>query len=206
MLGVKHGFRFDVLGKSAHYVARERDLARGAKLTYTSITAALEGAKARGRLIPFVSRSPWSGADRSFLLHADLHHEMLRMRSATEVSLIERWSRLEADIAHFVEGGLITNNEMKCLDPNRGVWELKSCKPKPGLRLFGSFAKVDVFFGTHVVERKTLGAKRDIRWNLTMLHCEELWGLEMGAFTPLSGKDFQGKISNNARMKLEIPK
>jgi hypothetical protein len=118
----------------------------------------IERAKALGKLIPARPTASWAGEKRAFLMCAALYEAIERGRQAEDVRTIKRWAQLVADIGHFVEGGRVTEKLVKQLDPPKYEhWELISRKPKPGLRVFGRFAKPDVFIGTHVLERAGLG-------------------------------------------------
>ena len=127
-------------------------------------------------------------------------------RGASDDRAIKRWAQLEADIGHFVEGGLITDDRLKQLDPYKFEhWELISQKPRPSLRVFGRFAKADVFIGTHVVERAPLGAKWSINWELEKLRCEDHWkAAGFGAAEPFRSDSYEGYITDNARRKLRV--
>ena len=87
-----------------------------------------------------------------------------------------RWAKLEADMAHFVEGGYINWNLMKWLDPQKQeVWELKSVRPKPSLRVFGRFAEPNVFVGTHHQVRNKMKGKWSQEFWDEIVKCETIW-------------------------------
>lgn len=116
-----------------------------------------------------------------------------------------RWEKLRADISHFVEGGYVNWNLMKWLDPKKfGHWELKSVRPKPSLRVFGRFACPDVFVGTHAVERKHLGGRWAMAWEMEKLRCEDYWKATLNNFQPFSAEMYEGYITENASKRVGI--
>jgi hypothetical protein len=88
---------------------------------------------------------------------------------------------------------------MKWLDPQKFEhWEIKSRRPRPSLRIFGRFAKPNVFVGTHVVERTRLGAKWSLDWELEKLVCEDEWKAALGEHPPFRGRAYEDYITENA--------
>lgn len=169
-------------------------------LTYEDI----EVAKASGKLHPATPSRAWMPRPRAFLMSTQLLTSIEKGRASNEVAQKERWARLEGDILHFVTGGLITWNLMKWLEPHKFEhWTLRSKRPRPSLRVFGRFARPNVFVGTHVVERATLGGKWDLDWELEKLNCEDIWS-ECVSGEPFSADEYQKYITENARRELEI--
>lgn len=116
----------------------------------------------------------------------------------------ERWARLQADIASFIEGGYINWKFMKWLDPQKQeCWTLRSVRPRPGLRVFGRFAQPDVFVGTHVVERRTLKEKQSNEWEVEKLTCEEIWN-SIFSGKPFSAAHYEQYITENASQEIKV--
>jgi hypothetical protein len=119
----------------------------------------------------------------------------------------QRWARLEAAMAHFVEGGLVTEQLVKQLDPPKFEhWELRSRKPRPSLRVFGRFALPNVFIATHVVLRKELGGKWSFPFEYHKLVCEQHWQ-EAGLDEPFSDAPYfryEEYMTENAVRSVEI--
>jgi hypothetical protein len=164
----------------------------------------IEAAKAAGKLIPARPTAPWAGERRAFLMCKPLWVAIEIGRRSREERAIKRWAQLEADIGYFVEGGYITEDRIKQLEPYKYEhWELRSLKPRPSLRVFGRFAEPDVFIGTHVVERPPLGVKWSINWEIEKLYCEDYW-YAAGLQTPFSANDYEEYITENASRKLKV--
>lgn len=124
---------------------------------------------------------------------------------ASEVTKdIERWQSLNANLAHFVEGGLITWKFMKWLSPKKHeIWELVSGRPKPSLRVFGRFALPDVFVATHVRERKSLKGMWSLEFELEKLEAEKIWR-DLTNEPPFSADTYERYITDNAKQNLRI--
>lgn len=108
---------------------------------------------------------------------------------------------------HFVIGGLVTDDLMKqLLPPKYEHWELRSRKPKPSLRVFGRFAKPDVFVGTHVRKRADLKGMWSQEFEQAKLKCEEHWD-SAGLPPPFSDPPhfrYESYITSNAYKKLRV--
>lgn len=135
-----------------------------------------------------------------------LAHQMSEARSSPDDARVERWERLRADIAHFVENGRVTWSFMRWLDPKKFEhWELRSVRPRPSLRVFGRFAEPDVFVGTHAVERAPLGRKWSLQWELEKLACEEAWNLALAGCEPFRSDTYEDYITENASRFPKVP-
>ena len=79
-----------------------------------------------------------------------------------------RWNQLRAYFDFFTEGRLIhigRSGYMRPLDKRREeVWEIRSPRPRPSLRVFGRFAERDVFVATNWAERKLLKGRGSREW------------------------------------------
>lgn len=171
------------------------------------IDAALEDAKRRGLPVPVKPLVRWNAAKRAFLMCRDLVDAIERNKTDQDGSVRRRWAELDAAMIYFVEGGLITQKRLKALDPHKFEhWELRATRPKPSLRVFGRFAKPDVFVGTHVEVRKFLGGKNTLEWELAKLKCEDIWnaaGLP-DPFTDAPEFRYSEYITENASEKVNV--
>ncbi|NOG72910.1 hypothetical protein [Roseicella sp. DB1501] len=78
-----------------------------------SIQDEIEAARRSGLLVPFSGLVPWAATPRVFLMSFRLAAQIAEGVAAGERSRSARWSALEADIAHFVEGGFVNWGLMK---------------------------------------------------------------------------------------------
>lgn len=136
-----------------------------------------------------------------------LNEEIENGRLNTDPKVRQRWAALEAAISVFVEGGYVTEKLLKQLkDPKYEHWELISRRPKPSLRVFGRFAKPDVFIGTHVQIRTLLKGMWSAEFEHEKLICEEHWN-NIGLDQPFSAPpdfSYEKYITTNSSRKLKV--
>src|SRR5208283_4365189 len=114
---------------------------------------------------------------------------------------------LEAAMIHFVENGRITEKLMKQLSPPKYEhWELKNTRPRPSLRVFGRFYLPDIFVGTHVMPRSTLGGMNSPQFEHEKLLCEQYYR-EAGLtsfFTDKPHHRYSSYITENATATIRV--
>ena len=77
----------------------------------------------------------------------------------------DRYNSLQADLEIFVTGAPVTSSYLKPLRPrHKGVWEIRSKRPTPSIRILGMFASRDVFVATNHQLRAALGRFNSIEW------------------------------------------
>lgn len=119
-----------------------------------------------------------------------------------------RCAQLRADLEAIVTGGEINVSMrpfkaktalMGILDPVKdGVWDIRSSKPSPGLRVIGCFADVDTFVGllpasrsvpTVFVKRGPLGDRFSPEWAHIISETRALWRRLIPTWRPIGGDD-----------------
>jgi hypothetical protein len=140
---------------------------------------------------------------------APLHGELEKGKLEKNVAIRQTWARLEAAMVHFVEGGRVTEDLLKQLIPFKFEhWELRSRRPRPSLRVFGRFRLPNVFVGTHVKERTSLGGMWSQQFEHEKLVCEQHWG-EAGLFDPFTDAPhfrYERYVTENATATIRVPK
>ena len=170
------------------------------------IDEAIEAAKAAGKLVVAKPAVPWVGEPRAFLMCQPLYTAIAEGRLSNDEKVMRRWAQLEADISHFIEGGFVTEDLIKQLKPRKFEhWELRSRNPRPSLRVFGRFAKPDVFVGTHVSARRFLGGMWSSEYEHEKLVCGDHWKAA-GLPEPFSADAYEKYITENAIRKLRVSK
>lgn len=106
-----------------------------------------------GRLIRLKQTYPGLAEKRAVYLTADLLS--LLEGPWSNVGWERRWYRARQFLDDFIDGKRLTlrsaprkksSCDMSLLDPEADeIWELRCRDPKPGIRIFGSFAERDVF-------------------------------------------------------------
>lgn len=115
----------------------------------------------------------------------------------------KRMAKLRADLERFVKGQNIIVGArlhggcfLKRLEPaEAAVWEIISRNPKPSYRVFGRFARKDVFVATMVIERTLLGEFMSRLWRREIRRCKADWSRLFPANVPLLGDDINDYIS-----------
>lgn len=173
------------------------------------IDDAIRNAKLAGKLSPAARLVPWAGEPRVFLMCEPLRAAIDEGRSSADEKERKPWAALEAAMWHFVTGGLVTDDLMKQLLPLKYEhWELKSRRPRPSLRVFGRFAKPDVFIGTHVRRRDGLGGMWSTQFENEKLVCEDHWNAAglLAPFTDPPNFHYESYMTSNAYKKIRVSK
>jgi len=169
----------------------------------------IEEAKQGGRLFPVRAIASWVGEPRAFLMCEPLRGALEGGKADSDEKVRQMWARLEAAMAHFVENGHMTEKLIKQLSPPKYEhWELISRRPRPSLRVFGRFAKPDVFIGTHVKPRKGLGGMWSAQFEHEKLVCEDHWKASgLGSFfTDAPRFRYEAYITGNAAKRVKVEK
>jgi hypothetical protein len=172
----------------------------------------IEEAKTTKRLHPIAPIARWARTPRAFLMCVPLWEDLQKGKSDEDEVVRQRWAKLEAAMQFFVEEGYMTEQLLKQLAPYKFEhWEMINKKPRPSLRVFGRFAKPDVFVGTHVRKRSDLKGKWSIEFELEKLVCEQHWeavGLPKcpfpGAFTDAPQFRYEAYITEKATRRLRV--
>lgn len=174
------------------------------KFTYMSIRDEIEAQKLKGALRVFPSQVHWGAESRVLLLTQRMQTSMDNANQSQDRDVITRYQSLAADFTFFVDGGYINSKFMKWLDPHKHeIWEIRSVRPRPSLRVFGRFAEPDVFVATHMVERSPLGGKFSMNWCLEMVTCEQEWK-RIFTYAPFSAEVYENYITTNARRTVKV--
>jgi hypothetical protein len=98
----------------------------------------------------------------------------------------------------------MTEKILKQLKPEKYEhWELISRRPRPSLRVFGRFAKPNVFIGTHVQPRHGMGGMWSPAFEHEKLVCEDYWR-DAGLPEPFRGAKYEDYITENASRMLRV--
>jgi hypothetical protein len=124
-----------------------------------------------------------------------------------DVAMRGRWLTARAVLEAFVDGKWITTKskpksraEMAILCPHEdGIWEFRDVKPKPSLRILGSFTEQDVFVALAPYERSELGAKESEGWKNALENYKEEWKTLFAGHKPMSGGSYPDDYLSFAR-------
>ena len=113
-----------------------------------------------------------------------------------------RYGLLRADLDRFTEGAMIpvrlppsksVKAYLALLDETSGVWEIRSTKPEPQLRVFGFFPHMDTFLAVTWNERRELDS--DEEWQFALKVCKREWQRLFPAYVPLTGTNIHDYLS-----------
>lgn len=96
--------------------------------------------------------------------------------SHEDLEMEERIGVLQADLEMFVESPSIDPKYLFLLYPARdAVWEIRSVRPNPSVRVLGLFAADDAFIATNCVLRETLGGWQSREWKEVKRTAHRRW-------------------------------
>lgn len=102
---------------------------------------------------------------------------------------IKRAAFLQADLEVFVTGQSIDAMYFKRLAPKgKNVWEIRSPRPRPSIRIFGRFAERDVFIATSYSLRMPLGQFNSLQWRNAVHIARQEWNGLFRNHQPVDGK------------------
>ena len=100
------------------------------------------------------------------------------------LSEIEMFANLIADLEVFVTSETIDLGYLWCLEPSKdGIWEIRSTRQEPQIRVFGVFAAKNIFVGTHHKLRGELGNKNSEQWKIEIRRAKSIWRNLFPAYT-----------------------
>ncbi len=127
-----------------------------------------------GKLRLVTPRVPSDQTLRKLYLTRELFDEANEEKES--LSEIEMFQNLIADLEVFVTSNTIDPGYLWCLEPTRdGIWEIRSTRQEPQIRVFGVFAAKDIFVGTHYKLREELGDKNSGQWRKEIRYAKSIW-------------------------------
>jgi hypothetical protein len=117
----------------------------------------------RGMLFPVLPKARGSTIRRAMLVSERLNAVLTSPEGNQEWE--RRVAELQADLEVFVEARTIDPKYLFFLYPPRdAVWEIRSARNNPSIRVLGLFAWKDVFVATHHALREALGGWESREW------------------------------------------
>lgn len=142
-----------------------------------SITNEINHRVVEGRLKPLQPRMARDRKIRKLFFTIDLYDEIYCTvrENKTEIA---NFAKLQADLEVFVVSETLDPGYIWLLKPKtKGIWEIRSSRPFPQIRVFGVFAARDIFVATHLASRDTLGDVRSKNWDVEMKRSKREWGI-----------------------------
>jgi hypothetical protein len=163
-------------------------------LTYMSIRDLILNAVRLGMLFPLIPQAPGTSAKRALLVYERLW-EILRSPEGTD-EWEKRVAELQADLELFAEGTPVHPKYLFHLYPLRdAVWEIRSTRESPSIRVLGFFAEKDVFIATNVALREELGGWQSREWRTVKRQAGARWRHIFHTYPPMKGSDIHTLVS-----------
>lgn len=108
----------------------------------------------------------------------------------------QRVGELRADLERFVTGEPIDPSYLFLLYPAEdAVWEIRSVRPDPSIRVLGSFAYRNVYIATNHALRKDLDGWQNRRWKLVKRAARAVWRWLFHSYNPLGGSNINALVT-----------
>lgn len=159
-----------------------------------SIIGLLSSRVAEGRLFILTPRAAGTSPKRLMLVAADLWKFLREPGSDDEWE--DRKGFLLADLEVFADGAPIGPKYLFLLSPAReAVWEIRSVRPSPSIRVLGRFVAKDLFVATNFALRDQLGGWRSRQWRDARVKSRVVWNHLFHPYQPLVSRKIDDVVS-----------
>jgi hypothetical protein len=129
---------------------------------------------ANGMLFPLQPRAAGTTSRRALFMAETLW--ALFETAHPDPVMEERLGVLQADLESFADGTALHPHYLFLLSPAReAVWEIRSMRPDPSIRVLGRFAERDVFIATNYAFRHELGGWQSRAWRDVKVRSRTVW-------------------------------
>lgn len=128
----------------------------------------------QGMLFPLYPRARGASPKRVLLMAEDLRKFI--DSPGPDAEWEDRKGELEADLDVFASGQPIGHKYLFLLYHSReGVWEIRSVRPTPSIRVLGRFIERDIFVATNFALRSDLGGWQSRQWRDVKVMSRTVW-------------------------------
>ncbi|HTO66034.1 MAG TPA: hypothetical protein VMM15_32830 [Bradyrhizobium sp.] len=114
----------------------------------------------------------------------------------------ERMGALQADLELFAEGRAVDPKYLFRLYPAEDcVWEIRSVRPEPSIRVLGLFADRDVFVATNIALRETLGGWQSREWKNVKRTARAVWTQLFHTYQPVNSGNIHDLVTGAVNAK-----
>ena len=161
---------------------------------------------ARGTLFPVEPLIQSDSIERGLYVSGDIYKMLQPPWESMKQE--EEWGYARNIMDTFVSGGIVSipkegrrknapYHQMALLSPQeKGVWDIRATKPKPGIRVVGQFAEKDLFIALVWQHRTVLGGYNSKEWKNVILGCQTKWRNIFPSYAPYTGGDYNDYLSN----------
>lgn len=154
----------------------------------------------KGMLYPLIPKAAGASPRRAMFVSEDLWRVLSTEHHDEDME--ERLGILQADLELFVEGQPIDPKYLFLLYPPRdAVWEIRSLRPTPSIRVLGCFAMKDVFIATNMELREKLGGWQSRQWKAVKRSARTRWGHLFHPYTPVSSTNIHDLVTGAIHAK-----
>jgi hypothetical protein len=161
-----------------------------------SIEDEIDDCVRRGRLFPLAPKAAGATIRRAMFVAEKLWNELNSPEGDAEWE--ERIGRLRADLELFVTEQVISPHYLFLLYPSAdAVWEIRSVRDRPSLRVLGLFPDMDVFISTNHARREELGGWQSREWKEIKRTARAVWRQLFPTYQPIVTADV-GEVCSGA--------
>ena len=159
-----------------------------------SILEVLKSKVAHGMLFPLIPKARGSSVRRPMYIAED--QWSLFGTSHPDPVMETRIGTLRADLESFVDGTALYPGYLFLLSPTKeAVWEIRSTREDPSIRVLGRFVAKDVFIATNYAIRDELGGWQSRAWRDAKLKSRTVWSNLFHTYQPVITADIHSVAS-----------
>jgi hypothetical protein len=149
---------------------------------------------AEQRLFPLLPRASGSTARRAMFVSENMRSMLAATHADSEME--DRMGTLQADLELFAEGQAIDPKYLFRLYPLAdGVWEIRSARPQPSIRVLGLFAARNVFIATNMALREDLGGWQSREWKNVKRAARAHWTQLFHTYQPMTSSNIHDLVT-----------
>jgi hypothetical protein len=142
----------------------------------------------RNMLFPVLPRAAGATIRRALMVGESLWN--LLNSPEGDAAWEERIALLQADLELFVTEERIAPKYLFLLFPAAdAVWEIRSARHDPSMRIMGLFAEKDTLIATNFARREDLGGWQDRRWKIARRIARAIWRQLFNTYQPIQTVD-----------------
>jgi hypothetical protein len=159
-----------------------------------SIADEIPDRASRGMLFPVIPKARGATVRRALFVSEELNAILNSPEGSQEWE--QRVAELRADLEVFVTARTIDPKYLFLLYPSRdAVWEIRSVRDSPSIRVLGLFAGTDVFIATNHALRETLGGWESREWKIVKRTARASWRRLFNSYDPVVDTDVKRLVT-----------
>lgn len=148
----------------------------------------------RQMIYPVLPRAKGGTIRRALFVSEALHAFLTSPKG--DLDWERRVAELQADLEVFVEARTIDPKYLFLLYPARdAVWEIRSVREQPSIRVLGLFASKDIFIATNHALREDLGGWESREWRTVKRAARAEWRRLFNPYDPTTGTDAKALVT-----------